>query len=255
MTRKVPAPRYTPKAGYRSTTEAVLVLSGRGLKPTEVAAVVQTTVETVRGIIQRDRKARRDKLAKKLSDGQQRALKQAYVEYLHQVAAKMGSDIDTLHKLFRFCHINNYQITAQKAKEPALPPEQKVDEAEPARAGLVDTPKPEPLDLTATTPPRVGSATRKDAGPAAQAPETVISASEPKPMMVMKLDKRPMDLTNASRFYTLRREGMYLNLDGSGFTDVRRHAYRATLPQARKMRLVNAVAMGCSLSPFELSKK
>jgi hypothetical protein len=250
MAKFIPPPRRHPVAGFASTTEAVMSMADEGKKPREIAEALGTTTETVRGMIQRARTERRTTGIDGLPADRAAELREIYRRTLVMLSESRHVEVEILHALFRGTHIKN--------PEPALPPEQKVDEAEPARAGIVDPANPEPPTYDATVPPRTGSADRKDAGLVAQDPDIVIPITpkpEPKPMMVMKLDKRPMDLTNASRFYTLRREGMYLNLDGSGFTDVRRHAYRATLPQARKMRLVNAVAMGCSLSPFELSKK
>ena len=144
--------------------------------------------------------------------------------------------------------------------EPALPPEQKVDEAEPARAGLVDT-KPEPLELAATNLPRLGSAIRKDAELAAQAPEPIPAflpkhEPEPKPMMIMKSTAaKPMDLTGDTRFVTLRaRSGAYLALDGSRLIDDKRHAYRGTVQQAQRMRETKDPAWGLQILPYSNQK-
>lgn len=219
-------------------TEAVRHFADQGKSPKEIAELTGSTTEAVRGLMQRHRQVRRTTAIDGLTWPQRDKIRRTYLAYLDLMAEGLGSDRDVVHHLCRGVHVN---------KEPALPPEQKVDEAEPARAGLVDA------HMQHSEPEIPSFALSDDECLPATPPSP--PKPEPKPMMVMKLDKRPMDLTNASRFYTLRREGMYLNLDGSGFTDVRRHAYRATLPQARKMRLVNAVAMGCSLSPFELSKK
>jgi hypothetical protein len=226
-----------PVSGYASKKDAIMAMLAEGLSDDEIVFRAKTTAGSVAAY-------RSQRNARSTMSREKAAKAHRIVEKAIQVMADgIGCSPAQLHQFIK----RNYFGFDRAVPEPALPPEQKVDEAEPARAGLVDAhmqhsepeipsfalSDDECLPVTPTSPPK----------------------PEPKPMMVMKLDKRPMDLTNASRFYTLRREGMYLNLDGSGFTDVRRHAYRATLPQARKMRLVNAVAMGCSLSPFELSKK
>lgn len=237
-TKKPPPPSYRPTAGFASVTEAVRHFADQGKSPKEIAELTGSTTEAVRGLMQRHRQVRRTTAIDGLTWPQRDKIRRTYLAYLDLMAEGLGSDRDTIHHLCRGVHVN---------QKPALPPEQKVDEAEPARAGLVDA------HMQHSEPEIPSFALSDDECLPATPPSA--PKPEPKPMMVMKLDKRQMDLTNASRFYTLRREGKYLNLDGSGFTDVRRHAYRATLPQARKMRLVNAVAMGCSLSPFELSKK
>jgi hypothetical protein len=226
-----------PVSGYASKKDAILAMLAEGLSDDEIVFRAKTTAGSVaayrsqrnaRGTMSREKAAKAHRIVEKA---------------IQVMAEGIGCSPAQLHQFIK----RNYFGFDRAVHEPALPPEQKVDEAEPARAGLVDiSAPPNPL-----LDQRVAELRSLDK--AAFTKPT--PKPEPKPMMVMKLDKRPMDLTNASRFYTLRREGMYLNLDGSGFTDVRRHAYRATLPQARKMRLVNAVAMGCSLSPFELSKK
>lgn len=209
-TKKPPPPSYRPTAGFASVTEAVRHFAAEGKSPKEIAALTDSTTEAVRGLLQKHKQVRRSTALDGLTWPQRDKIRRTYLAYLDLMAEGLGSDRDTIHHLCRGVHVN---------KEPALPPEQKVDEV------------------------------RK------MVPETVIPASEPKPMMVMKLDRRPMDETSSARFYTLRKNGRYLTLDGSTFTDNRHHAYRGTLPQARKMREANVVAMGCSLSPFEISKK
>ncbi len=221
-------------------TEAVRHFADEGKSPKEIAELTGSTTEAVRGLMQRHRQVRRTTAIDGLTWPQRDKIRRTYLAYLDLLAEGLGSNRDVIHHLCRGVHVN---------KEPALPPEQKVDEAEPGDvAGLVDTP-PESQKVVAEF--RENLAAAKEAlAEAKPQPEP-----EPAPMMVMKLDKRPMDQTSAARFYTLRRDEKYLNLDGSGYTDNRRFAYRATLIQARKMRSANAVATGTTISPFEITKK
>jgi hypothetical protein len=230
-------------------TEAVRHFAAEGKTPDEIATLTGSAVATVRRLIRKARMQRIGRAARGLSLPQRIKVKQAYVAYLDFMVIALKSDRDALHQICRFTHVN---------KEPALPPEQKVDEAEPARAGLVDTPKPEPPTYDATVPPRTGSAARKDAGSVAQDPDIVIPITpkpEPKPMMVMKLDKRPMDLTGDGRFVTLKaRSGAYLALDGSRLIEDKKYAYRGSPEQARAMRETIDPAWGLQIIPYSNQK-
>jgi hypothetical protein len=248
-TKKPPPPSYRPTAGFASVTEAVRHFADQGKSPKEIADLTGSTTEAVRGLMQRHRQVRRTTAIDGLTWPQRDKIRRTYLAYLDLMAEGLGTDRDTVHHLCRGVHVN---------KEPALPPEQKVDEAEPARAGLVDTQNPEPPTYDATVPPRTGSAARKDAGLVAQDPDIVIPITpkpEPKSMMVMKLDKRPMDLTGDGRFVTLKaRSGAYLALDGSRLIEDKRHAYRGTPQQAQRMRENTDPAWGLQIIPYSNQK-
>lgn len=209
-----------PVAGYPSKKHAVFALLAKGKTDQQILQIVGTTPGALSVYRKQFRRGVRYP-SETLIGGEDAIIhRRAKAERIYQaalpiMAAGAGLSVVAFHTLARTLRIDDLP-------EPALPREQKVDEAEPARAGLVDTPSDHIVDVTEMVP------------------ETVIPASEPKPMMVMKLDKRPMDETSSAKFYTLRKSGRYLNLDGSGFTDSRHVAYRGSLAQARKMREANA---------------
>jgi hypothetical protein len=217
-------------------TEAVRHFADQGKSPKEIAELTGSTTEAVRGLMQRHRQVRRTTAIDGLTWPQRDKIRRTYLAYLDLMAEGLGSDRDVVHHLCRGVHVN---------KEPALPSEQKVDEAEPARAGLVDT----------TSDPNVSGQSVQILHELVTTPETVIPASEPKPMMVMKLDKRPMDLTGDGRFVTLKaRSGAYLALDGSRLIEDKRHAYRGTPQQAQRMRETTDPAWGLQIIPYSNQK-
>lgn len=203
-------------------TEAVRHFADQGKSPKEIAELTGSTTEAVRGLMQRHRQVRRTTAIDGLTWPQRDKIRRTYLAYLDLMAEGLGSDRDTIHHLCRGVHVN---------KEPALPPEQKGGEIEPGkRADLAATP------ITVVAP-------------------AIIQPDEPKPMMVMKLDKRPMDLTGDGRFVTLKaRSGAYLALDGSRLIEDKRHAYRGTPQQARAMRKTTDPAWGLQIIPYSNQK-
>lgn len=55
-------------------------------------------------------------------------------------------------------------------------------------------------------------------------------------MQMRAASERTWDERTSAGMVTLRAGDWYLNLDGSGFTRDRAHAYRGSIAQARKMR-------------------
>lgn len=250
-TKKPPPPSYRPTAGFPSVTEAVRHFAAEGKTPDEIATLTGSAVATVRRLIRKARMQRIGRAARGLSLPQRIKVKQAYVAYLDFMVIALKSDRDALHQICRFTHVN---------KEPALSPEQKVDEAEPARAGLVDTPKPEPPTYDATVPPRTGSAARKDAGLVAQAPELIpafLPKREPEPPVIVTKPKNTTtydELTGAAQVTLRATNGEWLNMNGSGTTRVKAHRYLGTPAQAKKMRLASKFATGMRIESASPSK-
>lgn len=237
-TKKPPPPSYRPTAGFASVTEAVRHFADQGKSPKEIAELTGSTTEAVRGLMQRHRQVRRTTAIDGLTWPQRDKIRRTYLAYLDLMAERLGSDRDTIHHLCRGVHVN---------KEPALPPEQKVDEAEPARAGLVDA------HMQHSEPEIPSFALSDDECLPATPPSP--PKPEPKPMMVMKLDKRPMDLTGDGRFVTLKaRSGAYLALDGSRLIEDKRHAYRGTPQQAQRIRENTDPAWGLQIIPYSNQK-
>ncbi len=228
-----------PVAGYASKKDAIFAMLDQGLSDDEIVFRAKTTPGAIKAY-------RSQRNSRGMMSREKAAKAHRIVELAIPVMAEgIGCTPAQLHHFIK----RNYFGFDRSEHKPALPPEQKVDEAEPGDvAGLVDTPS-ESQKVVAEFRENL-TAAKEALAEAKPQPEP-----EPAPMMVMKLDKRPMDQTTSAKFYTLRRDEKYLNLDGSGYTDNRRFAYRATLVQARKMRSANAVATGTTISPFEITKK
>lgn len=82
-------------------------------------------------------------------------------------------------------------------------------------------------------------------------PEGAENEVEPTPVLMMKpATQATWDEKNSTGLVTLRNRdsGEYLNMDGSGTTINRSHAYRGTITQAKAMRAKSPAAAGMSIS-------
>lgn len=247
-----------PVSGYASKKDAIMAMLAEGLSDDEIVFRAKTTAGSVAAY-------RSQRNARGMMSREKAAKAHRIVEKAIQVMAEgIGCSPAQLHQFIK----RNYFGFDRAAPEPALPPEQKVDDAEPARAVLVDTPQQQ--ETADYEHPKLGHDHRPDSavrhhgdrpergvlplGDALRGDDNPV-ISEPKPMIVMKLDKRPMDLTGDGRFVTLKaRSGAYLALDGSRLIEDKRHAYRGTPQQAQRMRENTDPAWGLAIVPFHNQK-
>lgn len=211
--KKPPPPSYRPVAGFASVTEAVRHFRAEGKSPKEIAVLVESTTEAVRGLMQKERQHRRTTATDGLTWPQREKIKRTYLAYLDLMANALGSDRDTLHNLCRGVHVN---------KEPALPPERKAVEA---KAGAPD------LD---GDPPSI-------AAPAPHKPE------EP-PVLVVAQQRAVKLETIAGQCYLKNKTtGAYLHFSGQMLTMEKSQRWRGTAQQAKAMRQQSAVAKALAL--------
>lgn len=221
MPKKPPPPSYRPVAGFASVTEAVRHFRAEGKSPKEIAVLVESTTEAVRGLMQKERQHRRTTATDGLTWPQREKIKRTYLAYLDLMANALGSDRDTLHNLCRGVHVN---------KEPALPPERKAVEA---KAGAPD------LDGDHFT----------DASNMVEEPSEEIDPKPEEPPVLVVAQQRAVKLeTIAGQCYLKNKTtGAYLHFSGQLLTMEKSQRWRGTAQQAKAMRQQSAVAKALTL--------
>lgn len=119
-----------PVSGYASKKDAIMAMLAEGLSDDEIVFRAKTTAGSVAAY--RSQRNARGTMSRETAAKAHRIVEKA----IQVMAEGIGCSPAQLHQFIK----RNYFGFDRAVHEPALPPEQKVDEAEPARAGLVDTP-------------------------------------------------------------------------------------------------------------------
>lgn len=82
-THKPPPPSFRPTAGFPSVTEAVRHFTKEGKSPKEIAVLVESTTEAVRGLMQKARRERRSRATDGLTWPQRAKVKRVQRKHGH----------------------------------------------------------------------------------------------------------------------------------------------------------------------------
>lgn len=170
-----------------------------------------------------------------------------YAAALPLIAEAVGVDPKAAHNLvLRKVLFDDLQMLIPKPAAPSPP----LQAAEIDVSSHVDQPSP-----VESSQAGEGTLSQDELPPWKRGPQPTIAEPEQEttPVMQMKPASQAMwDEKTSSGLVTLRDKntGSYLNMDGSGVTINRSHAYRGSITQAKAMRKQKAAAAGMSISHF-----
>jgi len=270
VTRKPPEPRYKPVLGFKSMTEAIMHFEAEGKKPGEIAAIVGSTTEAVRGSIQRRRMQRRNRESNRLSDRKHKKASDSYRAFIAMLAEALSVEPMVLHAL---CRNVRFSKPAPVSPHAAAEVDGGTEPVETPSIDPPDTPSAgPPFEADELNPEPDDDENGDDSGvlgaegwvPATQAPPEPVSPPTAQPgskdeapelMTTLPLKKFAIDEVGTALVTLRGHDGQWLHLSGQALTRDKAYRYRGRPDQARRMRLTNPLARGMRIEPHTERKQ